>query len=288
MPRATDLPSELCDRVFTIAEAECVGLSRRVLQGRRFELVMPGVYRYAATQMTFELGVAASARYLPPEAAISHVSSLRWRGLSMRSSWPVHASVKGWSRKQQDGITVHRYFGRIDAEVVRGVRVLGPERTFVDCGTLLSVRELVEVGDWLVQSSLATLESLFDFTTRSHLDGVQRARKALHLVRVGTESPPESGLRFVLVSAGLPEPEVNTDIVDDRGTFLARGDLVYRTPRVIVEYDGWYHERSAEQRQSDILRRERLEAAGWRLIIVTAIDMKHPVAVAERVRRALG
>lgn len=287
MPRPTDVPAELRDRVFTIGEAQRAGLSRRVLQGRRFVQVTSGVYRYASSPMTFEMWVATAVRVLPPGAAISHVTNLRWRGLAMRSEGPIHVAVKGWSRQQRDGITVHRYIGRLDAELVRGVWLLSPERTFVDCGSMLSVRELVEVGDWMVQQRIVAHERLFDFATRSHLDGVQRARKALEHVRAGAESPRESGLRFTLVSAGLPEPEVNTDIYDRRGIFLARGDLVYRACKVVVEYDGWYHERDAEQRQKDILRRERLEAAGWRLIVVTALDMRRPEEVVERVRRAI-
>lgn len=97
----------------------------------------------------------------------------------------------------------------------------------------------------------------------------------------------ESLLRFELVAGGLPEPEVNVDILDRAGRFLGRGDLVYRRQRVVVEYDGWYHERDARQRRKDILRRERLEAAGWRVIVVTALDMHAPKDVVARVAAAL-
>lgn len=287
MPRPSDVPAELHDRVFTIAEAQRAGLSRRVLQGRRFVQVTSGVYRCESSPMTFQMWIAAAGRVLPPGAAISHVTNLRWRGLDMRSECPIHVAVKNWSRQQRDGFMVHRYLGGLDAEWVRGVWLLTAERTFVDCGSMLSVRELVEVGDWMIQQRIVTHEGLFDFATRSHLDGVQRARKALEHVRAGAESPRESGLRFTLVAAGLPEPEVNTDIFDERGVFLARGDLVYRARKVVVEYDGWYHERDAQQRQKDILRRERLEAAGWRLIVVTALDMQRPDEVVARVRRAI-
>ena len=67
----------------------------------------------------------------------------------------------------------------------------------------------------------------------------------------------------------------------------SRGDLVYRRFRVIVEYDGWHHERDARQRQKDHLRRERLEAAGWTVIVITAADMKDPLGIVRRVHNAL-
>jgi very-short-patch-repair endonuclease len=56
---------------------------------------------------------------------------------------------------------------------------------------------------------------------------------------------------------------------------------------VLVEYDGWQHERDAWQRQKDHLRREALEAAGWLVIVVTTADMRAPKSVAARVARAL-
>ncbi len=273
--------------MFTVAEAAALGVSRRVLQGGRFVQVTPGVHRLATSAMTFDMWVGATVRVLPAGAAISHVTNLRWRGLSMRSETPIHAAVTDWSRPERDQITIHRYIGQLEVESVRGIPLLTAPRTFVDCGTMLSVRELVEVGDWMIQQRLATLETLFDYVTRSHLDGVQRARRAMAFVQPGAESPRESRLRFVLIAAGLPEPEINTDIHDERGNFLARGDLVYRSRKVVVEYDGWHHERDAEQRQSDIVRREKLESAGWRMIVVTAIDMERPDEVVARVRRAL-
>ena len=40
---------------------------------------------------------------------------------------------------------------------------------------------------------------------------------------------------MLLVQAGLPEPEVNGRILDERGRFVAECDLVYRQARVIIE-----------------------------------------------------
>ncbi|WP_371415527.1 hypothetical protein [Aeromicrobium sp. 9AM] len=54
-----------------------------------------------------------------------------------------------------------------------------------------------------------------------------------------------------------------------------------------MEHDGWHHERDAEQRQKDHLRRERIEAAGWTLIVITAADFQHPIAIVARVYEAM-
>jgi hypothetical protein len=89
------------------------------------------------------------------------------------------------------------------------------------------------------------------------------------------------------VLAGLPEPQTNVDVFDDEGTWLARADLVIPELRLIIEHDGWHHERSAEQRQKDHLRRERIEAAGWTLVVITTADFQHPTAIVARVYEAL-
>jgi very-short-patch-repair endonuclease len=165
--------------------------------------------------------------------------------------------------------------------------VLGPDRTFVDAAMMLRDRDLLRVGDWLVARGLTDVATLRGFVAKSHLDGVQRARRVALMVRSGSASPRETDVRWEILRAGLPEPELNVDIYDEQGEFIARGDLVYREWKVIVEYDGWQHERDAWQRQYDHLRRERLEGEGWRVIVVTAADFRHPAVITQRIARAL-
>src|SRR5690606_19824415 len=105
-----------------------------------------------------------------------------------------------------------------------------------------------------------------------HVHGVRRSRTNAGLVRERVRSFRETDLRLVLTLAGLPEPEVNADIFDALGNHLGCGDLVLRRWRIVLEYDGWYHERSAAQRRKDIARREALEADGWLVIVVVSGD----------------
>ncbi|MEH3032978.1 MAG: DUF559 domain-containing protein [Aeromicrobium erythreum] len=114
-----------------------------------------------------------------------------------------------------------------------------------------------------------------------------RARVAAALVRERVDSIRETDTRLVIVSSGLPEPECNVPILAPDGTWLARGDLVYAALKIIVEFDGWHHERDAVQRQKDLERRERLEAAGWSVIVVTSADLAHPTSVVARVYETL-
>ena len=164
---------------------------------------------------------------------------------------------------------------------------MGAMRTFIDVATLLPDKSLLRIGDWLVASGHVELDQLLEYVHDSHLNGVARARRVARLIAPRVASPRESDLRWELHRASLPTPEVNADIHDAHGRWIARGDLVFRPWKVLVEYDGWQHERDARQRQWDHLRREALEAEGWRVIVVTAIDMASVSTVSARVRQAL-
>lgn len=281
------VPDILHGRPFTRAEAHACGISDTALRGRRFVRLFTGIYRTARTEPTLELRLRAAHLVLPPGVAVSHVTNLRLRGFQVGSLTPLHFATNRPVRRVEPGVVLHRYRRDLELEVARGFVVLPPARTFVDLGTLLDDRRLLQVGDWMVGTGLVGLDGLRAYCLESHLDGVRRARRVAKLVSEQVASPRESDLRWWMHRAGLPGPEVNVDIHDDRGRWLARGDLVFRRQKVLVEYDGWQHERDARQRQWDHLRREQLEAAGWRVIVVTSIDMDKPHLVIARIRTAL-
>ena len=281
------IPSELSGRPFTLAHAERLGITRRMLQGSRFARVRRGVYRTADTPPTHLLQVQAALLVLPPGTVASHTTSLRLRGLDLGRTHPLHFSGHRAPEHDVDGVVLHRREAPLNPVAVDGVPALGVRRTFVDAATVLSQRDLLAAGDWLVFQELVDVLDLRAYAIASHLDGVRRARRIAPLVRERVASVPESHVRWDLIAAGLPEPEVNVDIRDDHGTWLARGDLVYRRWKILVEYDGWQHERDAFQRQRDHLRREGLEAAGWRVIVITVEDMRRPGTVVSRVRQAI-
>lgn len=287
MPTAKPIPRELVRGPFTTLRAAEFGFSKDALMGRRFHRIFHGVYVMADQEITNEIRIRGALLALPSDAVLSHVTALRWLGVEVGRDRPLHFSVNSTGQTSLSGVVLHRRRGDISASYVRGIRVLGPDRSFVDAATQLGYVELIRAGDWLVRLGLTTPGRLNAYAQDRHLDGVRRARRAAPHVRSRVDSVMETDVRLLMRFARLPEPEVNVDIFDDDGTFLARGDLVYRLFWIIVEYDGWHHERDPRQRQRDHLRRERLESAGWRVIVITVEDMRQPSGVITRVDAAL-
>lgn len=273
---------------FTREQARAAGITDAKLRGRTaYRRLFRGVYVGARVELTFGVWLRAALLASPPGSVVSHVTALRWYGYQLGEWWPLHVSSRTTTHSRQKQLMTHRRRDVIRARLLRGVPVTEPNRTLIDLAYDVTVPELIEAIEWMLLRGYTTLSHLTTHALDHHLRGVRRVRQVIGFVREGSESPMETRVRLMIRFAHLPEPAPNVVLRDDRGHFLARGDLVYARWKVLVEYDGWHHERDAGQRQRDIGRRERLEAAGWRVIVVTAADLKAPRMIVHRVHDAL-
>lgn len=178
-----------------------------------------------------------------------------------------------------------------------GLRLADPATVFLQLASTLRLEDLVAVGDHLAHAPrypaaddprpLVGLDELRERAASADGRGCRRARQAAALVRSGAESRPESLVRVALVQAGLPEPELNPDIVDQRGTLVGRTDMLYRAERVIVEYDGEQHRTDDGQYDRDAVRLERFQAEGHLVLRARKGDLAHLGPFVARVRAAL-
>lgn len=275
-------------RPFTRRQALAAGMTDAQLRSRRtFLKLFQGVYISAAVTMTPLLWVCAAVLASPADAVISHQTALRLYGLELGGLFPLHVSTRTRTHARRADIRPHQRLAPIATRLVHGVPVTAPLRTIVDIATKVTPVELIQAAEHLIHRGLVTTDDLGAYAMAHHLDGIQRVRRVLGWIREGVESPRETTLRLMIAFSRLPEPRCNLVIRDADGRFLARGDLVYLDLRILIEYDGWHHERTAHQRQSDLARRERLEAAGWRVIVVTSHDLRTPRVVVWRVHQAL-
>jgi hypothetical protein len=116
--------------------------------------------------------------------------------------------------------------------------------------------------------------------------GSRRVTKVVPLVDGRSESPPESLVRVACARAGLPAPVPQFDVLES-GQLLGRVDLAWPESRLIVEYEGAYHFDDLQIRR-DRRRYDHLIAAGWRVIRLSAPDLRDLDAVVARIARELG
>jgi hypothetical protein len=233
---------------------------------------------------------------MPPDAFFSHVTAALLLGLPVPTRLermrPVHVGVVAPARGMEARDIVGHCMRLEPGDLVeRGaLLVTAPARTWLDLAALLTVHELVAVGDHLIRwrSPAVTPGELADALERyPSRNGIRRARAALPLLRDRSESPRESVLRVIIVLAGLPEPECNFEVFDQEGRFLARGDPAYPEYKLLLEYQGDQHRTDRAQWRSDIRRTGRLEDAGWQVLQFTDDDLRDPAALVARIRLRL-
>lgn len=181
----------------------------------------------------------------------------------------VHVTVpRGEARIRRAGVVPHVGDRRID--LAQGLRVTDLGSTWCDLATQSSLIGLVQCGDAIVNRSGWDLERLTDcLAEHPGRRGPSKLGRAIELIRPGSGSPMESASRLVFHQWGLPEPELNQDIVIG-SEWLATVDFLWREQKVIVEYYGGVHEASWKR---DLHRVALLEDAGYRVIVITGDDL---------------
>ncbi|MDJ0335938.1 hypothetical protein QMG83_11945 [Salinibacterium sp. G-O1] len=296
----SDLPMELGHH-FSCDAAVSVGVSRRRLRGGDLDSRFRGSRSVpVATRHTDEfarLHHALVQRCLafipvaPAEFCFSHGTAATLYGiplpLRLRRDLRIDVSVPvARPQPRASGVRGHR-LNLWEVRVFRGMPLVAPAVAWAQVANVLTLDELVIAGDYLVQrkhpkSSPDDLVAAASVPRR----GARQARRALLDVRVGTDSPPESELRLVLVRAGLPEPLIGHTVIHE-GYFVGTPDLAYVEQKVAIEYQGSGHWLDRDVFEDDIIRRELFERAGWKVILVTAPRLRQPAQLAAEVAAVL-
>ncbi len=249
---------------------------------------MHGVYADPALEFDHRLRCAAVALLLPVGTAIAGHSAAAWHGAPFAAAHDLVTVVRPpsvlWKGPRE--VRVHQAELRPeDVEWHDDVPVTALLRTAWDVaaweplGTAVAALDAMLRNGSVGEGELAALP-----TGGTGRKGVVRVRRAVSLVDRRAESVPESWVRVALVMAGLsPVPQFE---VVHRGQFLARVDLGFPERRLAVEYEGAHHF-DGTQIVRDDARIARLAAAGWRVVRLSAADLRDLARVVERVRAAL-
>jgi hypothetical protein len=238
---------------FTRTDALEAGLDdnaiRRTLKVGLWTRVRWGVYTFTdlwkeQDDVARHLAAAQSvARKLSPSVALSHVSAALDHGLT---AWDADLSLvhvtrlDGGAGRTEAGVQHHEGFC-FDGDVIEkdGYQIVKPARAALESAALMSS-----------EAAVATLDSGLNLGRFSpeELDGrfalMQRWPGALHLqfaVRFAdgrAESVGESRTRYLCYTHGLPAPELQFHVYDDRGNLVGITDMVWREHRLLGEFDG--------------------------------------------------
>lgn len=298
MPRLSPLPAELPDR-FSVAQAIALGVSPSRLARPDMRRPFHGV-RGSSAEPDRSL-LERCLDYAPRLAAWQFFSHETVFGLigAPTPEWPyrpaVHVSAHRPAREPRTaGIVGHRLQRREIATIVlpNGLPIEHPVRAWRQAGTLWAIDDLVAAADFLISDrGRPPIAAAHELSAEVEAFGDMRGgilRRALTQVRGGVRSPRETRLRLLLVRAGLPEPEINWSLGDERGVAVAEVDLAYPRWRVAAEYDGRVHAHDAAQFAKDADRWDLIRSLGWDHVRILNHHMRNGGAPAvARVRSAL-
>jgi very-short-patch-repair endonuclease len=287
MGRRTE-PGEL-PRVFRGSEAIRAGaLTRDQLRGPAFTRLHYDVYTRASTPDTHELRCEGAALILPPAAAITGRSAATIRGVELaRADDPVEVIAPAETRiTRTSGVRLRRTPVLDDERRGWGRGSLAtPLRMTLDLLVGRTLPDAVADLDALLRRGLVDLPAVEAMTATRSDRGIVTARRAVELADPRAESRPESRARVWLVLAGL-NPQPQYWIEDSRGR-LACVDLAFPAQRVAVEYDGSWRDGERWALNRDRERLNRVQAAGWEVVFVTAALLSDPDRLVRTVQAAL-
>ena len=272
--------------IFTRADARKAGLKHRQIDHRVASFwicVHEGVYRMPGSPETWKGSLLAACRAASPPAGISHRSGGALYEFPGGRLELVELTCKRWRRAKSQGLVVHEQI-RIDERditEVDGIPVMRPELVVLQLAGLRPFPRYVEA---VIQAArrkrLITLEStreMFARHARRGVRGVQVMRTVLDEwdpSRRPTESEMETLLLQTLADGGWPRAVPQYEIFDRDGVFVARVDAALPDLRIAIEYDSIQEHSDEFQLADDARRRNRIVAAGWRVLSARNRDLK--------------
>lgn len=262
----------MVDDVFLGSAAVAAGVvTSGQLRGPRFRRLFRDCYVRASVPITHELRCRGATLVLPGAAVITGRSAATIR--RKRIAWPedpVQVIAPPEARLgRKTGLLVRRTtIEPGDAERWAYGRLASPERMAIDLLLDRPLPDAVADLDAVLKAGLVDRAQLAALLEERSDNGIVLAREAVRLADPSADSLPESRLRVLMVLAGLaPVPQYW--ITDEHGR-IAKTDFAFPEFRVAVEYDGDWRDGESWALNRDRERLNRILAAGWEVIFVTA------------------
>jgi len=202
---------------------------------------------------------------LPPDAVFTGLTAAWLHRLDVDPCHPVEVAVPTRSgARSRPGLSVrHCALPKSVVTRVRGLPATSAACTFGDLRKRIPAAEFLVLADQALRLGLGQFDDLAE----------------------PAESPMETRLRWLLLEAGLPRPQVQVPLHNSAGRFVGRADLYYPAARLVIEYDGGNHR---DRLVEDNRRQNLLIDTGFRVLRFTALDLsQRPETIEGLVRRGL-
>lgn len=183
-----------------------------------------------------------------------------------------------------------------DRATVDGFGVTSVARTLVDLARHDTVGQAVIAADHALHHEMVTGPEIVAACNRlSSASRGPRARRILARADGRSESVQETIQRLILIDGGIEGLELQVEICDAEGSFIARVDQALIEHGIALEYDGEQKYRTflkpGEDPATAVIKEKRREDAirtlGWTMLRFDRHDLRHPDRVVAAVRRAI-
>ena len=263
------------------------GLTLSSLRGNAWRRLGNELYCWSGLRQDPWLVLSAWQRALPAAAVFAGATAAWLFGLDLEPIDPVEIVLPPSSGvRPRVGLGVRRsQVPAGETVTIRGLRATTLHRTLLDLCLQRSAVEALIAIDMSVHSGLTCKADLRRYGASAMGRAGARRLRDLAVLAAPAESPMETRLRWLLIKAGMPRPDVQTDLSDNDDRFVGRADLYYPAARLVLEYDGGNHR---DRLVEDDRRQNLLVNAAYRLLRFTAGDiLRTPDAVVGLVKSML-
>jgi very-short-patch-repair endonuclease len=287
MSRTPRIPAALTKKPFSLEEGRRAGLTLSSLRGKAWRRLGAELYCWQGLRHDPWLQLSALHRTLPADAVFAGATAAWMFGLELNPIEPVEIIVPlDSSIRSRAGVGVRRcQLSPRDVTTIRSLPATVVNRTLRDlCLRLPAIDALIAI-DMALHLGLTNADDLRRHVDDAHGGAGAHRLRSLASHAAAAESPMETRLRWLLIQAGLPCPEVQTNLRDRAQRFVGRADLYYPAARLVLEYDGANHR---DRLVEDNRRQNLLINAGYRLLRFTATDIhQRPEVLVAQVQSAL-
>lgn len=223
----------------------------------------------------------------------SHRAALMLWGLDGISSAPLEITAPYTHGPVPDGVIVHRTRRQMERSTVKSIRVTTPERTLLDCCSLLPRLVMAKALESALRRGLTSVDDLYEFIRYKGGRGVRGTRMLRWLLEerksdTPTDSGSETELLFYMRDATIPEPVLQQEFFSLEGQRMLP-DFYWPRFNKAVEVDGLDAHDSADKLDHDLKRQNALMDLGVELRRFSAREVRrNPRLVVTEIERFLG